>query len=447
MSIDMKQHFSYGKLLKYTAPTMGTMLFTSIYGIVDGFFVSNFAGKTAFAAVNFIMPIIMILGTVGFMVGTGGNALVSKTRGEGDGTRANRQFSLMIYFAFACGVALAVIGALGMRQISIWMGASGEMLDMCTLYGRLSMISLPFFILQFTFQPFCSAAGKPKLGLAITVVAGVANIVLDILLVGVLQMGITGAAIATVVSEYLGGGIPLLFFARKNSSFLKLGKTSLDLKTIGATCANGSSEMMANIALSVVSVAYNLQLMRYIGPDGVAAYGVIMYMGMVFSAIFIGYSVGSAPLMAYQYGANNHVEMRSLLKKGLIISGIGGVLMLAAAEITAPAVAGIYTSYDKDLFDLTVYAFRAYSLSFALMGFSIFGSSLFTSLCNGKVSALISFLRTLLFELGAVIILPLLFGASAIWFSVILAEAISTALVAFFIIKLGPRYGLRGRIS
>ena len=426
MSIDMSQHFTFGTLLKYVAPSIGTLLLTSVYGIVDGLFVSNFAGKTAFAAVNFIMPIIMILAPIGLMVGTGGNAVVSKTRGEGNGELANRQFSLLVYFNLFCGIAMAIMGFLLIPIIARAMGATGEMLELCVTYGRISMLSLPFFMMQLAFQAFSATAGKPNLSLKAAIAAGVTNIALDFILVGALHMGVVGAALATV----------------PNKSFLRLGKTSLDLKTIGRTCVNGSSEMMSNIALSVVSVAYNLQLMRYIGPDGVAAYGVIMYCGLVFGSIFIGYSIGSAPLMAFQYGARKHREMRNLLKKGLTIIAVGGIAMFAIAEMAAPLIAKIFASYDEGLYQLTTFAFRAYSISFLLMGFSIYASSLFTSLCNGKVSALISFLRTLVFELGAVMILPVLLGANGIWFSVVVAEVVSVCLASACFAKLAPRYHL-----
>ena len=442
MSIDMSQHFTFGTLLKYVAPSIRTLLLTSVYGIVDGLFVSNFAGKTAFAAVNFIMPIIMILAPIGLMVGTGGNAVVSKTRGEGNGELANRQFSLLVYFNLFCGIAMAIMGFLLIPIIAGAMGATGEMLELCVTYGRISMLSLPFFMMQLAFQAFSATAGKPNLSLKVAIAAGVTNIALDFILVGALHMGVVGAALATVASEYVGGGACLVYFALPNKSFLRLGKTSLDLKTIGRTCVNGSSEMMSNIALSVVSVAYNLQLMRYIGPDGVAAYGVIMYCGLVFGSFFIGYSIGSAPLMAFQYGARKHREMRNLLKKGLTIIAVGGIAMYAIAETAAPLIAKIFASYDEGLYQLTTFAFRAYSISFLLMGFSIYASSLFTSLCNGKVSALISFLRTLVFELGAVMILPALLGANGIWFSVVVAEVVSICLASACFAKLAPRYHL-----
>lgn len=442
-SVDMSKHFSTKDLLRYTAPSMAMMVFTSIYTIVDGFFVSNYAGKSAFAAVNLIMPFIMILSTVGFMVGSGGGALVAQERGRGDDKRANEYFSLIVWFALALGIVCAVIGFIAMESVARALGASDEMLPVCVLYGRISMVSLPLFVLQYAFQPLFSTAGKPKLGLAVTVISGVANIVLDFVLVGLMGMGVAGAAWATVVSEYIGGLVPLAYFLSPNSSFLRLGGAPLRLKVIAKTCSNGSSEMMSNIAMSVVAMVYNWQLINYLGEDGVAAYGVIEYVAMIFGAVLMGYAMGSAPLMSFQNGAGNNAEKRSLLRHGLVLMGIGGVLACGAAQLLAPAVASIFTSYDASLMELTVHAFRLYATAFLLMGFSVFGSSLFTSLGNGLVSAVISFARTLVFETGSVILLPMLFGIDGIWLSVLVAELASSVLVFCCIFFLGRFYGLR----
>lgn len=441
-AVDMSQHFGKRALLRFVAPSIAMMVFTSIYGIVDGFFISNFAGSTAFAAVNLILPFVMILGTVGFMVGTGGGALVGQARGEGDDERANRWFSLIVLFAFVCGIVLAILGCVFMRQAALVLGADKDMIDTCVLYGRISMISLPAFILQFCFQPLFSTAGKPKLGLFVTLLSGCANIVLDFVLVGVLGMDVTGAALATVTSELLGGLVPLAYFALPNSSALRLCRPRLEWHVLGKTCVNGSSEMMGNVALNVVSMLYNWQLMRYFGEDGVFAYGIIMYVWMVFGAILIGYSMGSAPLMSYQYGARNKREMRSLFGNGMLFMCVGGVVMCIFAQLAAPLVGLIFAGYDQDLYQLTVHSFRIYTLAFVVTGYSIFGSSLFTSLGNGLVSALIEFARALLFEVGAIIVLPLLFGAEAIWYSVLVAEGASLVLTSVCILWLGPVYGL-----
>lgn len=442
-SVDMSKHFTTADLLRYTAPSMVMMVFTSVYTIVDGFFVSNFAGKSAFAAVNLIMPFIMILSTVGFMVGSGGGALVAHQRGKGDDEKANSYFSLIIWFALALGIACALVGFFAMESVARALGASDDLLPVCVLYGQINMVSLPMFVLQYAFQPLFSTAGKPTLGLVITVISGLTNIVLDFVLVGYLGMGVAGAAWATVASEYVGGLVPLIYFLTPNKSFLRLGAAKIELKIIAKTCTNGSSEMMTNIAMSVVAMVYNWQLIRLLGEDGVAAYGVIMYVGMIFGAVLMGYSMGAAPLMSYQHGADNAVEKRSLLRHGLAIMAVGGVVACLAAQLLAPAVASLFTSYDTELMELTVHAFRLYSIAFVLMGFSVFGSSLFTSLGNGVVSAAISFMRTLVFETGAVILLPMVLGPDGIWLSVLVAECASTILVFFCITQFGKFYGLR----
>lgn len=444
MPVDMSKHFTWGALLKFTAPSIAMMIFTSLYGIVDGLFVSNFAGKTAFAAVNLIMPFVMILSTAGFMVGTGGSAIVAKTRGEGDDARANRYFSLLAYFAFALGVVLAVIGLATMEPVARALGADDAMVGTCVLYGRMLMATLPFYVLQFAFQSFFVTAGKPQLGFGVIVVAGVANMVLDAVFVGALGWGVAGAAAATNISELLGGGIPLIYFFARNGSFLRLGRTRVEPRVIGKACVNGSSEMVANIAMSLVGMLYNLQLMAYVGADGVAAYGVIMYTGLVFGAVFIGYSMGSSPLMSFQYGAKNTVEMRNLLRKSLAFVGSGGIAMFAAAQLLAAPISTAFVGYDAALEQLTVQGFRLYSISFLFMGFSIYGSAFFTSLNNGLVSALISFLRTLVFEVASVLLLPLLLGVTGIWLSVSVAELAAVTVMAIFMLALGRHYGYRG---
>ena len=441
MPISMDKHFTWGQLLRFTLPSIVMFIFTSLYGIVDGLCVSNFAGKTAFAAVNLIMPPIMILSTVGFMFGTGGSALVAKTRGEGDDARANRYFSLIVYAAFALGIVLGVVGIAVMEPIARLLGANDEMLGLCVVYGRIIMISLPFYVLQYVFQSFCVTAGKPTFGLIVIVVAGCANMALDVLFVGVFQWGVEGAALATNVSEVLGGGIPLIYFFRKNKSFLRLGRTSFMPRALGKTCVNGLSEMMTSIAMSIVSMLYNFQLMHAAGENGVAAYGVIAYVVMIFAAIFMGYDMGSAPLMSYQYGAKNHVEMRSLLKKSLIYTAVGGLLMFIAGQLLAVPIVGVFVGYDEELRTFTEHGFRIYAIAFLLMGFSMYGSSFFTALNNGVVSAIISCLRTLVFETSSVIVLPLVLGIDGIWISVSVAEVAALVVTAAFMFGLGPRYG------
>ncbi len=441
MTQDMGRHFTWGALLRFTLPSIAMMIFTSIYGIVDGLFVSNFAGKTAFAAVNFVMPIIMIPSAVGFMIGTGGSAIVAKTRGEGDDAAAMQAFTMLVYSGAILGIILAVVGIFVAEPICALMGAEGQMLADCGLYGRMIFVTLPFFVLQYVFQSFFVTAGKPQIGFLVVLLAGCMNIVLDAVLVGVLDMGLAGAALATNASEILGGGIPLIYFACRNSSFLRFVRAPFKGSILGRACFNGMSEMVTNIAMSVVSVLYNLQLMRYIGEDGVAAYGVIMYVAMVFAAIFLGYSMGSSPLMSFQYGAKRHHEMQNLFRKSIIFVLVGGLLMFLLAEASAEVIADIFVSYDEGLRALTIESFRIYAVAYTLMGFSIYGSALFTSLGNGVVSAVIALLRSLVFECGCVLLMPLVFGITGIWFSISVAELASLVVTLIFMFALGRRYG------
>lgn len=443
MSLDMSKHFSTSALIKFTLPTIAMMIFSSCYTIVDGFFVSNYAGKTALAAVNLILPAVMIIASVGMMIGTGGSALVAKTLGEGDRPRARRHFSLLVMFAFAIGSALAIGGWFFMEPTSAALGATGEMAKQATLYGRMMMISMPFFILQYTFQSFFVTAGKPKYGFMVIVAAGLTNIVLDFLFVGVFGWGLPGAALATNIGELIGGGVPLVYFARKRSTHLYFVRPHLRWSVIGRACANGSSEMVTNIAMSFVGILFNWQLLRYIGEDGVAAYGVIMYTAMVFSAVFMGYAIGSSPLMSFQYGAQNHKEMRSLLWKSLGLIGVASVVMFLLGQWLAAPLSAIFVSYDAALLELTVGAYKLYALCFLFMGFAMYASAFFTSLNNGLVSAVISFLRTLVFQVAAVIVLPMVFGIDGIWLAVTVGDGLTCLVAATFMIALSGRYGYR----
>ncbi len=440
MKIQLSDSFDYKKLLRFTFPSIIMMVFTSIYGVVDGFFVSNFVGKTPFAAVNFIMPFLMILGTVGFMFGTGGSALIAITMGAGDKERAQRLFSLFIYVSAICGILIGALGIVVIRPVAAWLGAEGEMLDNCVVYGRIILAVLPALILQYEFQSFFITAEKPKLGLAVTVAAGVANMVLDALFVGVLRWGLVGAAAATAISQSVGGIIPLIYFGRPNTSLLRLTRTKFDGRALLKACTNGSSELMSNISMSVVGMLYNIQLMKYAGEDGVAAYGVLMYVNMIFLAAFIGYSVGVAPVIGYHYGAGNHGELKGLLKKSLVLIGIFSVGMVALAEGLARPLALIFVGYDPELLDMTLRGFLVYSFSFLFAGLAIYGSSFFTALGNGLVSALISFLRTLVFQVAAVLIFPLIWGLDGIWLSIVAAELVAALVTVAFLAGKRKKY-------
>lgn len=432
--IQLSEHFSYIKLMRFTIPTIAMMIFTSIYGVVDGLFVSNIVGSEAFAGVNLIMPALMMLGSVGFMVGTGGSALVSKTIGEGNKKLANRYFSMLIYFLLIVGIVLSILGNVFIRQISELLGAKGEMVDICSTYGRTLLFALPFFMLQNCFQSFLVVAEKPAMGLCVSVIAGLSNMVLDFLFIYVFRLGVFGAALATAISEFVGAAIPLIFFIRKNNSPLKLIKTKLELKPILRTCSNGSSEMVTNISMSLVNMLYNLQLVKFAGYDGVVAYGIIMYVGFIFSGTYLGYCVGVAPIVGYHYGAANTAELKNLFKKSLFLLSSAAVVLTACAELLSSVLAGIFVGYNQDLHNMTTNAIQLFALSYIISGINIFASAFFTALNNGLVSAVISFMRTLVFQIAFIFILPELLGLNGIWLAVVGAEICSLIIsVSFFV--------------
>lgn len=440
--IQLSDSFTFKKLLRFTFPAIIMLVFTSLYGVVDGFFVSNYVGKTSFAAVNFIMPFLMIMGCVGFMFGTGGGALIAKTAGEGDKEKANRIFSMIVAVSAAVGVVLAVAGFFSVGYVARLLGAEGRMAEECTLYARVILIALPAYVLQYEFQCLFSVAEKPKLGLAVTVAAGLTNIVLDAIFVAVFKWGLVGAAVATAMCQVVGGVLPLIYFARPNSSFLRFTKFKTDAKALLKTCTNGSSELLSNISMSVVSMLYNAQLLKYAGENGVAANGVLMYVNLVFQAVFIGFSVGTAPIVGYHSGAGNYRELRNLLKKSLVVISVSAIAMFALSELLAKPLSILFVGYDEDLLNITENAFFIFSFSFLFAGFAVFGSSFFTALNDGLISALISFMRTLVFQIIAVLVCPLIWGLNGIWLSIIVAEilAVAVTVVCFIANKKKYRY-------
>lgn len=439
MNIQLSDHFTYRRLIRFVIPSVAMMILTSIYGVVDGLFVSNFVGKTAFAAVNLVIPFTLVLGAFGFMLGTGGTALVAKTLGEGRQEEANRIFSMLIYFALGLGILLTIFGIAVLKGIVIKMGADDAMLRHCMIYGRIVLLGIPFYMLQNMFQNFLIAAEKPQLGLIVTIAAGVTNMVLDALFIAVLGWGVAGAAAATALGQCVGGLVPFVYFARKNSSKLSLVKTRLMGGALFHACTNGSSELVSNVSMSLVGMLYNLQLMKFAGENGVAAYGVIMYVNFIFIAIFLGYAYGSAPIVAFNYGARRTEELQNVLKKSLKLILGTGISLFLIATVFAGVLSGLFVGYDAELYRLTVRGFHLYAISFLLCGFNIYGSSFFTALNNGVVSAAISFLRTVVFEVAAILILPVFFGVDGIWCAITVAE------LASILITIGAFSALRRR--
>lgn len=431
--IRLSEHFNYRKLMKFTFPTIVMMIFTSIYGVVDGLFVSNIVGSSAFAAVNIVMPLAMIVGCAGFMIGTGGSALVSMTLGEGDTKRANEYFSMLIYFLIVFGAIVSVLGIVFLRPISLVVGADASTIDDCVAYGSTLLIATVPFMLQGAFQSFLVVAEKPTLGLAVSIASGVTNIVLDYVFIYLLRGGVTGAALATGISQLVGCVIPIIFFVKKGNKPLRFVKCRFNWKALWKSCLNGSSEMMTNLSMSLVNMLYNIQLMKFVGSDGIVAYGIIMYVSFIFAGTFLGYAIGVAPIIGYHYGAGNEAELKSLLKKSLALTGAAAVALTATAELLAPALGAVFVGYDEALLAITVRAIRLFSLSYLIQGFNIFASAFFTALNNGFVSASISFMRTMLFQVVMIFYLPTILGLDGIWLAVVAAEilALVFSLVCF----------------
>ena len=440
MNISLSDHFSYKKLLRFVFPTIIMMIVTSVYSIVDGLFVSTIVGKSAFAAVNLVMPALMVLGSFGFMIGTGGSALIAKTLGEGDNERANRYFSMLIYVIIGVGVTLSVVGFVFMRPLCYALGASETIIGDCVLYGRVMILANTMFMLQNSFQSFFVTAEKPHMGLGLSVIAGVSNIVLDFLFIYVFGMGILGAALATAISQTIGGLVPFLYFMNRNSSLLRLVKTKVEWKALGKACLNGSSEMLTNVSMSVVSILYNYQLIKIAAEDVIAAYGVIMYVNFIFMAFFMGYSIGAGPVVGYHYGAGNTTELKSLFKKSMVVTSVAAVVMTGLAIVLASPLANLFVGYDANLAEMTANGLSLYSLSFLLCGFNIFGSAFFTALNNGVVSAIISFLRTLVIQVAAVFILPIFLGINGIWLAIVVAEALTLIVTLVMFAKNKHKY-------
>ena len=438
--IQLSDHFTLSKLVKFTLPSIVMMIVTSLYCVVDGIFVANFVGKTQFASVNLIMPFLMMFGCLGIMLGTGGSALVAKTLGEGKKDEAHRTFSMLIYVLILCGAVLSVVGFIFIEDIAVWLGAEGDMVEYCVTYAMFLLPVVGAYMLQNAFQALLVTAERPKMGMAITIGAGVTNIFLDWLFIVVFGWGIKGAALASAMCQVVGGIVPLVYFALPNKSLLRLTKFHFNGKALLKAATNGSSELVTNVSMSLVIILYNLQLMKYIGENGVAAFGVIMYINYIFVCVFIGYAIGCAPIISYNFGAQNAKELQNVHRKSIRITAYSGILLTVVALLLSAPLAKIFVGFDSELCNLTVHAFRLYILSFLFAGFNIYSSAFFTALNNGLVSAGISFSRTIIFECGAVLLLPLIFGINGIWFSIGVAEVAAMALSVAMLVAFRKRY-------
>ena len=437
MQIKLSDHFSYGRLLRFTLPSIIMMVISSIYSVVDGLFVSNLVGDLALSSVNIVFPVAMIVGSFGFMLGTGGSAIVARTMGEGDQPLANRYFSMIIYAVVVLGAVLSTVCVIYMEPIARFAGASDALIGDCVVYGRILLAGSVPFMLQTSFQSFFVVAEKPHLGLALSIAAGVTNMVMDYVLIAVCDLGVAGAAIATVMGYCVGGVLPLLYFLRPKREGIRLTRTRFYGKQLLNACTNGSSELMSNISSSIVGILYNIQLMRLIGEQGVAAYSVMMYVDFVFVATFLGFSIGSAPIVSYHYGAGNHPELKNVFRKSMAVILCTSVAMVILSELLSRPLSSAFVGYNAELLEMTVHGFRLFALCYLFCGINIYASSFFTALCNGALSALISFLRSLLLRGGMVLLMPILFGLDGIWTAVIAAEGLGA------VVSLGLLYAKR----
>ena len=440
MRIKLSDHFTWSRLLRFTLPSIVMMVVSSVYSVVDGLFVSNLVGDMALSAVNIIFPVVMIIGAFGFMLGTGGSAIVARTMGEGNRKLAQQYFSLIVYSVIALGGVLSVACALLAGPIARLAGASDALIRDCVVYGRILLLGSVPFMLQVCFQSFFVVAERPQLGLAYSIAAGVTNMVLDYVLIAVFHLGIAGAAIATVLGYVVGGIIPLFYFATGERSGLRLTRSQLYPRQLLQACSNGSSELMSNISSSVISILYNLQLMRMVGELGVAAYSVMMYVDFVFVAAFLGFSIGSAPIVSYHYGADNRGELRNVFRTSGRVIGVTSVVMVLASEALSYPLASAFVGYNPELLAMTVHGFRLFALSYLFCGVNIYASAFFTALCNGVVSALISFARSLLFRGGMVVLLPLVWDLDGIWWAVVFAEGLGVLVSLGFLVSRREQY-------
>lgn len=440
MAVRLSDHFTYKKLFKAVISPILMMVFTSIYGIVDGFFISRVEGDTAFSAVNIIMPVTMALGAIGFMFGAGGSAIVSKTLGEGNKEKARQIFTAIVIANAIAAIAISAIVLVFVEPIAELLGADESMIDYAVKYGRILLIGEIFFMTQNLFQNFFIVAERSQLGFIVTVCAGVTNMILDALFIAVFRWGVEGAAIATVISQVVGSVIPIIYFSTKNRSLLRFVKPDFNPYYLIQTVTNGSSEFLSNVSASLVSMVYNSQLMKYKGQDGVTAYGIIMYASFIFAAVYIGYAIGTAPIVGYNYGAKNHDELKNIFGKSIKLNVAAGIVMTGLSIVLSKVLCSIFVGYNAELTEFSAHAMRIYSISFIVMGLNIYTSSFFTALGNGLISAIVSAFRTLVCQMVTVFVLPLFMGVDGIWLSILLAELLALALCVFFLIKNKEKY-------
>ncbi len=439
---ELGQIRGWSKTLKFAVPSIAMMMFISTYSLVDGAFVSNFVGTDALASINILMPLASLLTGMGFMFATGGSAYVANLLGKGEAERANRSFSEIALVSLLISSALAVFGFAFMDPLVGLMGADETLSAGSAEYGRAYIAFAPFVFLQFVLIQFLIVAERPGMSFALSVAGGLTNLVLDWLFICVFGMGLTGAAIASGIGSAVPSLVCIALFFRGRMS-LRFSSPSRDPSVIVSVCSNGMSEMASELAGGLVVLCYNTVMMRYMGPDGVSAITIVSYAHFLALAAAIGYSNGVAPVMSYDYGKGDRPAMGELFRISMAFIGCLSVVTFAIMEIFASNIAEFFAG-DSSVTDIMVSGAAIYSIGFLFMCVNVYASSLFTSLSNGRVSAAISVIRSVVLLVPLILLLPEAFGIDAIWFALPLTEFLTACVSVAFILRLGGMYGYLG---
>lgn len=424
MTNSIAQKFNVFTLLKFAFPTMVMMVFMSLYTIVDGIFVSRLVGSNALSAVNIVYPVISLLIACGIMLSTGGSAIVARQMGEKREQEARENFSMLAVVSVLTGIVILVLGLMFLEPICRILGGTPVLLEDCKIYLGVLLGFGPLTMLQMLFQTFFVTAGKPGLGLGLTLTGGVVNMVLDYVFMGPMQMGVLGAALATGLGQAIMAVAGVVYFLKVKGN-LYFVKPVFRGNILLQSCGNGSSEMVSNLSTAVVTFLFNITMLKLAGEDGVAAITIVLYGQFLFTALYLGFSMGVAPVVSFNYGNQNHAQLKRIYKIciGFILGS--SVFILGIALLFSEPIVGIFTGEENHTYELAVEGFFQFSFNYLFAGINIFASALFTSLSNGKISAIISFCRTFVFITVSIVLLPRVMGITGVWLSVPLAELVT----------------------
>lgn len=431
----LDRKISTASLLKFAAPTIFSMLLMEIFGIVDGLFVVRLIGTDALSAVNITFPIVLMSIALGMMFSSGGSALVSRRLGQKRERTARQNFSLIAVSAFVCGAVLAALGLAFLKPLLYFLGTNDALYGMCYEYARTTLMFVPVTIFACVFFMFYIARGKAGLGMIVTASAGLINVILDYVFIAVFDMGLFGAALATGIGYSASGVVGLLYFTFNRRGSLYLEKPKWDRFVLTKACFNGASEMVSNVSVCIITVLLNNIVMRLAGADGVAAITVVLYMQTSLMSVCFGYSMGISPLVSYNYGKRETARLQRTFAVSLRLIGLVSVGVFAFCNFATAGLVGLFVDEGTHVFDMAYKGLRLFSFTFLFMGLNVFASALFTALSNGKVSAVLSFCRTLVFVVGFLLVLPLYWQMTGVWLSMPLAEALSCLLSVYCFAK------------